>query len=98
MPVDFGKLTGFEWDTGNSVHASAHGVLQVEAESVFFLAPLVYDDTRPGQNEPRFAVLGKSSNDRVLRIIFTVRGTKIRPISVRCASRKEREQYGQTIP
>ncbi len=94
MTPDFSKLTGFDWDAGNTTkNPSKHTISNEEAQEVFFRSPVVMDATRPEDLEPRWFVFGLSERGRVLRVVFTVRGTLIRVISARPASRKERTDY-----
>jgi hypothetical protein len=96
--IDFDRIAGFEWDQGNSrKSADKHDVSQAEAESVFFIDPLiVVEDARHSKQELRFNALGKTAQDRLLHITFTLRenGTLIRIISARNMHRKERKAYG----
>jgi len=97
MMVDFSKITGFEWDDGNrEKNWDAHKVAWWEIEETFFHQLLVIapDLFHSGQ-EPRFHALGHTKAGRLLHVVFTVRGTRIRPISARNMSRKERRVYGQ---
>jgi uncharacterized DUF497 family protein len=97
--LDLGRIDGFEWDDGNArKSADKHGVSQSEAEQVFFNAPLLFlDDSVHSDVEPRFHALGKTDGERLLHITLTVRdrGAKIRVISARDMSRKERTRYEQ---
>jgi len=54
-------------------------------------------DSKHSGLEPRFHALGKSDEDRLLHITFTLRdtGEKIRVISARDMHRKERKSYEQ---
>jgi len=103
--IDFEKIEGFDWDTGNDrKSADKHQVSQAEIEQIFFNAPLVLaPDVKHRQSEPRFHALGKTTAGRLLHITFTLRcdGRKIRPISARDMHRKERriyEEQTQTNP
>ena len=96
--IDFASVVGFDWDRGNSVKVDKHGVTTLEAEQVFFVAPLVITpDERHSQSEPRFRALGKTLLGRRLTVIFTLRNgaTLLRVISVRDMHRKERASYEQ---
>ena len=94
MTPDFSKLVGFDWDGGNSgKNPAKHRISNEEAEEVFFRHPVVIEATREKDDEPRWFVFGLSEGGRVLRIVFTVRGQKIRVISARPASKKERQEY-----
>jgi uncharacterized DUF497 family protein len=97
--IDLGQITGFDWDDGNSrKSADKHDVSQAEAESVFFNDPLiVVEDTMHSETEPRLHALGKTAQNRLLHITFTIRqnGTMVRVISARDMHRKERKIYEQ---
>jgi uncharacterized DUF497 family protein len=56
----------------------------------------VEDDQRHSLTEKRYALLGKTQKDRKLAIVFSVRKNKIRVISARAMSRKERGIYEKT--
>jgi uncharacterized protein len=71
---------------------------QAEAESVFFNDPLVVaEDTRHSEREQRLNALGKTAQNRLLHITFTLRqnGTLVRVISARDMHRKEKKAYEQ---
>ena len=89
------KCTGFEWDEGNAVkNWEKHGVSQSECEQIFFSKPLIVKrDKKHSVVETRFFALGKTDTDRLLFIVFTVRGEKIRVISARDMTRAERRRY-----
>jgi uncharacterized DUF497 family protein len=97
--IDLGQITGFDWDDGNSrKSADKHDVSQAEAEGVFFNDPLiVVDDAKHSETEQRLHALGKTAQNRLLHITFTLRqnGTMIRVISARDMHRKERKAYEQ---
>ncbi len=97
--IDLARIEGFDWDTGNAQKNEKHDVTSAEAEQVFFNAPLLLlDDAKHSDQEPRFHALGKTVQERLLHIVFTLRdaGTKIRVISARDMHRKERVIYAQT--
>ncbi len=95
--VDFERIIGFDWDDGNRrKSADKHGVVQAEAEQVFFNDPLlIVEDTEHSQSESRFHALGITNLERRLHVTFTLRhdGTRIRVISARDMHRKERDRY-----
>lgn len=97
--IDFSRITGFDWDDGNSrKSARKHDVSQPEAEQVFFNDPLlVVPDVKHSAEEVRLHALGHTDEGRLLHITFTLRndGTLIRVISARDMSRKERTRYAQ---
>lgn len=96
--LDFGRVAGFDWDHGNDRKNERHGVSRAEAEQAFFDPQLlVVADDGHSEAEPRFHGLGATIAGRLLHVTFTLRfdGTKIRVISARNASRKERAFYEQ---
>ena len=99
--IDLDKVTGFDWDAGNSRKSEdKHGVSMAEAEQVFFNTPLlVLDDVAHSQTEVRLHALGKTDDGRTLHVTFTLRdhGRLIRVISARDMHHKERKIYEQAI-
>jgi uncharacterized protein len=97
--IDLEQIVGFDWDEGNSrKSADKHDVSQAEAESIFFNDPLILvEDSRHSDKEHRFNALGKTSQNRLLHVTFTLRqnGTMIRVISARDMHRRERRLYEQ---
>ena len=93
--IDLPDVNGFDWDEGNQLkNWIKHEVSASECEEVFFNLPLMLaNDPKHSQDEPRYYVLGQTNNSRRLFISFTVRGNKIRVISARSMSRKERKIY-----
>ena len=90
------KEISFDWDQWNSQkNEIKHGVSTNEAESVFYdKTYLLYDDIRHSTlKEVRYILYGKSSENRILMIGFTIRKDKIRIITARPASRLERSTY-----
>jgi uncharacterized DUF497 family protein len=97
--IDFSKITGFDWDSGNErKNSDSHGVSQIEAEQVFFNQPLIVTlDEKHSDRERRIRALGVTNKGRFLTLIFTTRasGELIRVISARDMHRKERKDYEQ---
>jgi len=95
--IDLNAITGFDWDDNNrEKNWDKHGVLASECEEVFFNLPLLLQpDTSHSQKEARYYVLGQTIIGRRLFVAFTIRGEKIRVISARDMSKKERSIYEQ---
>ena len=89
------KCTGFEWNKGNKdKNWVKHKISNAECEQIFFNRPLiVHFDEEHSKTEDRFFALGHTDLGRMLFIVFTIRDTKIRVISARDMSRKERKIY-----
>jgi len=97
--IELQRISGFDWDAGNARKSEdKHAVSQAEAEQLFFRKPLwLAVDMKHSQHEERFHALGQSAAGRLLHVTFTLRedGTKIRIISARDMSRRERRLYEQ---
>ncbi len=98
-PLEFPALVEFEWDAGNLMKNEKHSVSDAEAEQVFFNEPLVVlEDAAHSGAETRWHALGRTHDQRLLQVTFTLRadGTRVRIISARPMHRKERKVYEQT--
>jgi len=97
--IDFDRIAGFDWDAGNErKSADRHAVSRAESESIFFNDPLiVVEDTKHSGAEQRLNALGKTAQNRLLHVTFTLRNdqTLIRIISARDMNRKERSDHEQ---
>ncbi len=85
----------FEWDKNkDEANLSKHEVPLDEAKTVF-ADPLYIDfyDPDHSDEEERYIVIGKSRQHRILIVSYTERDNKVRLISARKATRKEREDY-----
>lgn len=94
MNIDFMKLGGFEWDFGNLNHINKHFVIDKECEDIFSNKPLIItEDEIHSKYEKRHRAYGKTFENRLLNIVFTIRVNNIRIISARDQNRKERKEY-----
>ncbi|OGH19725.1 MAG: hypothetical protein A3D74_00110 [Candidatus Levybacteria bacterium RIFCSPHIGHO2_02_FULL_37_13] len=93
------KPIAFEWDKGNiNKNLTKHNVTDKEAEEVFGNKPLkIFEDIKHSEEEQRFVAYGKTDSKRSLVIVFTLRKEKIRVISARNQSKKERREYEKQI-
>ncbi|HZL66802.1 MAG TPA: BrnT family toxin [Candidatus Limnocylindrales bacterium] len=85
----------FEWDNRKAdLNLTAHGVSFREATTVF-ADPLSITISDPDHSsaETRFIDIGLSHLGRLLVVLYTERGDRIRLITARCATRNERRQY-----
>ncbi len=93
---ELSRCTGFQCDEGNAEkNWEKHRVTRFECEQLFFNLPfLVFKDEAHSQVEGRYYALGQTNRNRELFIVFTVRDARIRVISARDMSRRERRYYG----
>ncbi len=86
----------FEWDIGNSTKSlRKHGVSTLEVESLFNLklGVPIGRQISPPVDEERLNIVGPTEKGRMISVVFTLREGKVRPISSRPASRKEKTLY-----
>ena len=96
------RLSGvisFLWDKGNLDKSyEKHGITPKESEEIFLDESLqVISDVKHSQTEDRFIAIGSSNRDEILFVVFMMRTKKIRILSARKASKKERRFYEQAI-
>lgn len=92
---NFNEIEGFDWDKGNiEKNWKKHNVRSGEIEEIFFNDPLiVLNDDFYSDFEKRYMCLGITNTSRKLFCVFTIRENKIRPISARDMTPKERKAY-----
>lgn len=85
----------FEWDKEKAAsNLEKHDVTFEEASTVFKDAlSLTIGNPLHSFDEERFITVGESSEREILVVVHTQRDTKIRIISAREATRKERRDY-----
>jgi uncharacterized protein len=85
----------FEWDVDKAnLNLSKHKISFEDASSIFADGnSITIDDPFHSIVEKREITIGLSTLNHLLVVVHTGRNGKIRIISARMASRKEREQY-----
>jgi len=86
---------GFEWDPEKAKsNLAKHRVSFEEAATVFFdyRAVTIFDPDH-SEEEDRFITVGMSSHARILTVAHADREERIRIISARRATRRERSNY-----
>lgn len=88
----------FEWDRRKAAgNLAKHGISFNEAVTVFRdPSGRMVQDPRHSVGEERLTLLGRSERGRLLAVMFTERGERIRLISARKATRRERNDYEET--
>lgn len=89
----------FEWDSGKALrNIEKHGVTFDEASTAFEDAmSLTIADPLHSEEEERFVLIGQSHRGRLLVVVHTERGDRIRLISARTATGKERRRYEEEV-
>ena len=90
-----GDFIGFDWDEGNrGKNWRLHGVSDAECEQLFFNQPLfTLPDEAHADGEARHLALGRTDRGRRLAVIFTSRQNRLRVISAREMTKRERTLY-----
>ena len=91
-------MATFEWDaTKANRNLVVHGVTFDEAMTAFCdsLGRMIEDPRHSGE-KPRYVLLAHSEQERLLVIMFTERGARLRLISARRATPTERRLYEET--
>jgi uncharacterized protein len=87
-----------EWDPSKAdINLKKHGVRFSDAEAVLFDPnALSFEDTT-ALGEQRFVAIGMDHLWRLLVVVYTNRGSNVRLISARPATRSERRNYESGI-
>ena len=88
------KDDDFEWDDAKAAsNLAAHKVSFEDARMAFNdVFAVSREDRREPYDEARFLLLGMSG-DRLLAVVHTLRGDRVRIISARIAEPRERRRY-----
>lgn len=93
--LDIESLIGFDWDDGNIYkNEDKHRLNYKVIEEVFFNEPLlVIEDFSHSMDECRCVAFGKDDKNNKIMVVFTARTNKIRVISARLMTKKEKKFY-----
>lgn len=82
----------FEWDAANIAYLAEHGIVPEEAEQALLNRPVdLSSEVRNG--EPRIAQIGETNQERVLVVISTMSGEKIRVVTAWPANKNYRRYF-----
>jgi uncharacterized protein len=89
----------FEWDPKKAEqNLKKHGVAFEEALTVFADSlARIFDDPDHSTDEIREIIIGHSEKQRLLLVGFIERGSRVRIIGARRATKRERQDYEQDI-
>ncbi|MGO9255518.1 MAG: BrnT family toxin [Bryobacteraceae bacterium] len=82
----------FDWDDENISHLARHRIKPSEVEEVFHNSPAIRGH-EVVNGEDRWTSVGATESLRVLVLVFTVRGEKIRPITGWDADGRTKKEY-----
>ena len=85
----------FEWDPNKAATNLADHEVSFDEAVTAFEDPLslTIEDPDHSEREERLILLGRSRNNRLLVVVHTEREDRIRRISARLATRRERRDY-----
>ena len=89
------QFDGFDWDQGNREKCQKHGVSIAEIEEALRVIDFVVDD--PFEGEKRYRTVGIARSGKHIFAVFTIRGSRLRPISARYRHAKEIRQYEEEL-
>ncbi len=84
---------GFLWDDGNRSKLDAHNLDPEEVEEAMLDPNRMSSEAQNTPTERRYALIGATATDKVLRVIYTYRDGDIRVITAFPPSEKERRRY-----
>jgi hypothetical protein len=88
----------FEWDADKAViNKQKHGISFLDATGVFDDPEALGMEEQNAGKEMREVILGVDNLGRILVVVYTQRGDKIRVISARKATGKEVKEYESRI-
>lgn len=92
-------MTEFEWDPAKAaINRRKHGVSFEEASEVFSDAPRVMSDLEHSDVEDRYLAIGFSDRGRMLVVSHVYRDGRVRIISARLATKRDRDWYAKANP
>jgi uncharacterized DUF497 family protein len=83
----------FEWDEEKArTNATKHGVAFEDVRRFEWATAFTLPDRRPGYDEARWVSVGWI-DDRLHKIVYTVRSNRVRIISAHKANRRDQRKY-----
>ena len=83
----------FDWDDANIDHIARHGLEPEDVEEALLDPDSFPVPTYNYGGEKRRGLVGATNGGRVLFVVYTERGGKIRPITAREASKSQKRRY-----
>ena len=82
----------FQWDNANREHIAQHRVTPQEFEEAMANDPIEMAEYIVGR-EPRVHVVGMTDSGRLLEMVYTIRGGRIRAVTAFPMKRSKRRFY-----
>jgi len=90
--ADF-STPNFDWDEHNIGHIAEHNVTPYEAEQVLLNDPIDLEFQNEEGNEERWPYIGETNARRILRVVITMRGERIRVVTAFEPSKRNKQDY-----
>ena len=91
-------MIDFEWDPAKArSNLNKHGISFSDVEPAFYDQYAISMPDPAAVNEERFILVGMDAISRIVVVVYTYRGTSIRIISARAATKAERKTYEKGI-
>jgi uncharacterized DUF497 family protein len=88
----------FDWDEYNVEHVAAHGHEWWETEQIILDPDRLFLQRADTATEDRWVVIGKTESGRVLVVVYTRRGRRIRVITARAPNTREARFFSRRRP
>jgi uncharacterized DUF497 family protein len=86
----------FDWDSANLDHIAEHDVTPEEAEEVVLGDPLEMGCETSATGEDRWTYVGGTSRGKILQVVITLRGEKIRVVTAFEPTKRDKLLYLET--
>jgi uncharacterized DUF497 family protein len=83
----------FDWDKHNINHIAEHDVTPNEAEQVLLNDPVDLEFQIEEGDEERWPYIGETNAGRILRVVVTLRGERLRVVTAFEPSKKNKQGY-----
>lgn len=83
----------FEWEVHNLSQIAEHDVKAEEAEQVLLNDPIELDLQLEESEEERWPYIGETNAGRILRVIITLRGNRLRVVTAFEPSKGSKQAY-----
>ncbi len=92
------KIMQFEWDPKKEQTNQQKHRVSFEEATTLWTDPLalIAPDPEHSIGEEREWIIGESYKGKLLVVVYTQRGETVRIISARLATKREREEYGES--
>ena len=84
---------GFEWDAFNAAHIARHGLQPVDVEQALAKHPVTIRSVVAETGEERWFTLRPNAAGRLLAVVWTIRGARVRVVTSYPAGKRLQRVY-----